>query len=426
MATIKLFESWLKDQLNTINENHEANPHETNDAAINAYDAFRTKPEAKQFRLFTDLASKSGLTSLGTDDMPEILFALMKNGQVGKKGFLGIGKVSNSDLVNKTLDALATGKATLSYEQGYADYVPTSGGYVRTAGRVAGDYLINTDPSENQSSSAKSNLCNFMNFYNVNAFKLGQPQFVLSQRLDENGYLDLVSAPDVTGDTLYLYAAKIGAQVTATKNVQTTTTQVGGETAVSGNFAAEFDQGSDVVNAKVQAEVAKAVELCLTKFPAGKRPDKFTLTSGASTEYNGKQMPQATGVGAVKPVDDATKNQDLAYRRGVAFMNALNAGLKAKSHPGFDSFEIAWSIGKSGKQANPADRFVNLELQKNAVKPVAKETSSVTVNQTGSTTQSGTAKAQLFELKLKLSAQPQLTNMAAPAEKTSVATPTTK
>ena len=181
-------------------------------------------------------------------------------------------------------------------------------------------------------------------------------------------------------------------------------TRVGGEEGASGNFAAEFDQGSDVVNAKVQAEVAKAVELCLAKFPAGKRPDKFTLTSGASTEFNGKQMPAKAGVGPVKPTDDATKNQDLAYRRGVSFMNALNAGLKAKGHPGFDSFEIAWSIGKSGQPANPADRFVNLEIQKNSVKPIAKETSKMSTNVTGGETQVATTKGQIFELMLSFNA----------------------
>ncbi len=400
MATIKLFESWLQSQLN---ENWEADVIESNEAASSAYEQFRTKPEAKAFRKFTELVVKSGLNSL-TQYPADLLFALMKHGQLTKKGFLGFGRISDNDLVKKTFDALATGKATLTFEQGVAEYIPHGTVSAKTSGKVQGTGLVDTGANYAQTFSDLSNLCNFMNYYNTAAFKEGRPQFVLSQRLDENGYLDLVSAPDVTSSTLYLYSKKLAGTAVAQKEVVPGEKQVvGGEEGVSGIFGAAFDQGSDAINAAVQAEVSKAVELCIAKFPAGKRPDKFTLTSGASTDYNGKQMPQANGVGPVKPVDDATKNQDLAYRRGVSFMNALNTGLKAKGHPGFDSFEIAWSIGKSGQPANPADRFVNLEIQKNAVKPVVKETpASTTTTVTGGGIESGASKGQLYELKLTL------------------------
>jgi hypothetical protein len=402
MAQIKLFESWLQSQLN---EDWSASTIESNYAANNGYEDFRSKPEAKAFRKFTEMVVKSGVISL-TQYPGDLLFALMKHGQLTKKGFLGFGRVNDNDLVIKTFQALAKGEATLTFEQGVAEFVPHSANEAKTSGRVVGNGTIQTDAKFAQSHSNNLNLCNFMNYYNTAAFKEGRPQFVLSQRLDENGFLDLVSAPDVMGETLYLYAPKLAGTVVAQKEVVPGEKQVvGGEEAISGIFGAAFDQGSDIINDAVQGEVAKAVSLCMAKFPAGKRPDKFTLTSGASTEYNGKQMPNSNGVGAVKPIDDATKNQDLAYRRGVSFMRALNAGLKAQGHPGFDNFEIAWSIGKSGKANNPADRFVNLEIQKNAVKPVVKETpATTTTTVTGSAIQSAVDKGQYYELKLKLSA----------------------
>jgi hypothetical protein len=400
MATIKLFESWLQSQLN---ENWDASAYNYNPTADTEIDAFRSSPAGAQFRKFTELVAKSGIESLESNSTHEaILFALAKRGQETKSGFLGIGRVSDDKLVKKTLEALANKEVNLAFNQNTVEYVPgTSTNYVRTEGKAVNAYTVDTSTRYAQTESWIKNLCNFVNHYNVNAFKDGGAQFKLSTRINsETGYIDLISAPDITGQTLHLYSPKLAGTIVAKKEVETTVTNVGGEEGATGIFGAAFDQGSDAINAAVQAEVAKAVELCLAKFPAGKRPDKFTLTSGASTEYNGKQMPAKNGVGPVKPIDDATKNQDLAYRRGVSFMNALNAGLKAKGHPGFDNFEIAWSIGKSGQPANPADRFVSLEIQKNAVKPVAKETSAVTTKVTGGEAQVASQKGQLFELML--------------------------
>jgi hypothetical protein len=403
MATIKLFESWLQSQLN---EDWDAPGYDYNAVATAELDAFRSSAAGGPFRKFTELVVKSGLETLESGSAQEaILFALGKRGQATTKGFLGIGKVSDDKVVKKTLEALANKEVNLSFFQNTVDYVPgTSTNYVRTEGKVTNNYSIDTSPRYAQTESFIKYVCNFVNFYNVNAFKNGAAQFKLSTRINsETGYIDLVSAPDITsGATLHLYSPKLAGTTVAKKEVETTVTNVGGEEGTTGIFGAAFDAGSDLINASVKAEVAKAVELCLAKFPAGKRPDKFTLTSGASTEWGNppKQMPKADGVGPVKPTDDASKNKDLAYRRGVSFMNALNAGLKAKGHPGFDNFEIAWSIGKSGQQANPADRFVSLEIQKNAVKPVAKETSAVTTKVTGGEAQVASQKGQLFELML--------------------------
>lgn len=398
MATIKLFESWLQ---SALNEDYNANPYAGNNAANAEYEQWRLTPAGKQFKLFTDTVSKSGLTSLQTEtDYANILFALMKNSQKTKSGFLGIGKVSDDDLVNKTLDKLAPGGGlSLMFFKRMVDYIPSQSGpgYMRTIGKATGDYNVDTSTRYQQTSSFIKYVCNFINYYNVEAYAKGEGQFILTNRLDETGHMDISSAPTINAD-LYLYSPKLAVQQVATKSVETKVDQVGGIAGVSGNYAADFDQGSAELNDKVRLEVKRAVELCLVQFPAGNRPDKFTLTSGASTEYNKKQMPASNGIGPVSPTNDETKNQDLAYRRGLTFMNALNAGLKASGHPGFAAFEVAWVIGKSGQPGNPADRFVNLELQKNAVKPKAVETSKTSTDLTGTGSESGREKGQLFEL----------------------------
>lgn len=409
MTTIKLFESWVKDHLAEINEDWSAPAMVGNNVVAAEYEKWITTGAAAKFLEFAELASDSNINSLSSDaNYQDILFAMFRRGQKLKKGFAGIGKYDEDDLMK---DWFKSG-IKIGFEKKLIDYIPAPGNPAQmlTRGRTLNDYTFAVSPKFSKSMSNIQTVCDFVNYYNVAAFREDRGQFVLSLRLNkETGYMDLTTSPEemqaphsAAGgyDRLHLYAPQLSNQQIATKSVETEVAQTGGEAAVNGKFGAAFDAGSDAVNASVQAEVAKAIEVCLTQFPAGKRPDKFTLTSGASTEWNGKQMPVSNGIGAKTPTDDATKNQDLAYRRGVAFMNALNAGLKAKGHPGFDTYEIAWSIGKSGKPANPADRFVDLELQKNAVKPKAIEKTQMTSAITGDATQSGLAKGQIFELVL--------------------------
>ena len=157
------------------------------------------------------------------------------------------------------------------------------------------------------------------------------------------------------------------------------------------------------------AKVADAVKLCMTQFPAGKIPQKFTLTSGASTEYGVDkagvkiQMPFSKGVGPVTGTTVENTNQALAYRRGVAFMKALNTGLLEKDHPGFGAYEIAWSIGESGKQSNEADRFVDLNIQLNSKGPVLPDTISNATVKTDKSVTNTLSTGQFFEFKLTIS-----------------------
>jgi hypothetical protein len=409
MKLIKGYQQWLNENFQAIFENWEIDSlyPSTDGFAIDdaKYDQYLTSQPGQQFKQFTFEVAKSSVTNIKTKQYQQEIFgAIVRHGQTAKKGFLGIfGNKSLEEVVNATLDSLIAGQSKLNYTKTTAEYnlVGTDAGAAYTSGKIsASNGPINIDPRFGKSQSRINYVLAFCNAYNTKAFETGQGQFILSTRLQEDGYLDLTSAPTIDADNLYLYSQQLLGDQAVGKEVKTDVTQTGGVAGVEGKYAAEFAAGSDQLTPAIQAEVAKAVELCIAKFPAGQRPDKFTLTSGASTEWNGKQMPKAAGTGAVTPSDDATKNQDLAYRRGVAFMNALNAGLKAKGHPGFASYEVAWSIGLSGQQANAADRFVDLNIAQNAVKPKATETTTATGTTTGSAVSNVRAKGQFYELKL--------------------------
>ena len=312
---------------------------------------------------------------------------------------------------------MIAGKSTLNYPPATTcnyNLPAKDPNYLLTVGKIyEGPTRIKTDPAFKQSTSNTMYLLQFCNAYNIDAFSKGLGQLILSTRLNANGelkpespgYIDLVSEPVIDPNTLYLYSQEVAGIVKADTDRQNNTTQTGGTDAALGHFAAEFGDGSDTLTPAIQAEVARAVELCLAQFPAGQRPNKFTLTSGASTEYGKKQMPFSKGVGPVAvTTTDETKNQDLAYRRGLAFMTALNAGLLKKDHPGFGAYEIAWSIGASGKPENSADRFVDLNISQNAVKPKVKETNTADGTQTGSAVVSIKEKGQFYEHRLTLTA----------------------
>ena len=409
MKLVKGYTQWLNENFTEIFEDYEVdnlNLRPNGDTIDQAqYTKYLSGQLAEPFKTFIDEVSK--YSSVSNIKVPanyhQIIGSLIQKGQ-GTKNLPEVFKAG--------MDKLIAGQIKIGYEKALVDYNYTTNPVnAMTAGKVTNATYITTrdTPQFQKSISQVGSLLSFVNAYNTNAFKIAGGQFILSKRLREDGYLDLISAPVPDPNTLYLYSQQIGKETV--KPVQPTIGDgaPGGDPQI-GKFDAQFASGSAVLSTEMQAKVADAVTLCMTQFPAGKIPQKFTLTSGASTEYGVDkagvkiQMPFSKGVGPVAvTTTDETKNQDLAYRRGVEFMKALNDGLQKKDHPGFVAYEIAWSIGASGKQANEADRFVDLNIQSNAKGPVLPDPTSNDTAQTVKSVTNTLSKGQFFEFKLTIS-----------------------
>ena len=404
MKLVKGYTQWLNENFTEIFEDYEVdnlNLRPNGDTIDQAqYTKYLSGQLAEPFNTFIDDVSK--YSSVSNIKVPanyhQIIGSLIQKGQ-GTKNLPEVFKAG--------MDKLIAGQIKIGYEKALVDYNYTTNPVnAMTAGVVTSPTHISDGSVYKRflkSTTEIGRLLSFVNAYNTNAFKIAGGQFILSKRLREDGYLDLISAPVPDPNTLYLYSQQIGKETV--KPVQTTIVDAapGGDPQI-GKFDVKFDSGSAVLSTEMQAKVADAVTLCMTQFPAGKIPQKFTLTSGASTEYGPNQMPFSKGVGPVAiTTTDETKNQDLAYRRGVAFMTALNAGLIKKDHPGFVNYEVAWSIGASGKPANEADRFVDLNIQSNAKGPVLPDPTSNDTAQTVKSVTNTLSKGQFFEFKLTIS-----------------------
>ena len=408
MKLVKGYTQWLNENFTEIFEDYEVvnlNLRPNGDFIDPAqYTKYLSGQLAEPFKKFIDEVSK--YSSVSNIKVPanyhQIIGSLIQKGQ-GTNNLPAVFKAG--------MDKLIAGQIKIGYEKALVDYNYTTNPVnAMTAGKVTNATYITTrdTPQFQKSISQVGSLLSFVNAYNTNAFKIAGGQFILSKRLREDGYLDLISAPVPDPNTLYLYSQQIGKQISTPLPPTVNTDAPGGGT-YTGKFDVQFDSGSDVLKPEMLAKVADAVKLCMTQFPAGKIPQKFTLTSGASTEYGVDkagvkiQMPFSKGVGPVTGTTVENTNQALAYRRGVAFMKALNDGLQAKDHPGFVAYEIAWSIGASGKQANEADRFVDLNIQSNAKGPVLPDPTSNDTAQTVKSVTNTLSKGQFFEFKLTIS-----------------------
>ena len=381
----------------------------------------------KTFQTLKEKAQGSKLVSL-TDDKAQmrILMSLLLHGQKQKKGWWFIKKeifsIDPAGLAKKAIEEFKKGtlalelqesrfKAAIRYSSGSSTVI------VSTKGKMA-DYsfdqnqphttYIDTEVIKPKTTSRAENLCEFVNEWNKNAFAKGTAQYKLSDLIlpagdMHEGAIDLVSAPaavDLT--TLYQYSWLLTNAAQVAVNVETTVTKTGGATAVNGKFAAGFAAGKSDITPAVQAEVDEAVALILTQFPAGKVPAKFSIESGASSEMDGKDFPTSTGVGPVSGTGSEQKNQALAYQRGKNFMDAVNTKLAQQGHPGLPQVEITWTIAKSGKPKNPADRFLDMNIQKNAAAPVTKVTNTATTVKTGGGVTNLQKTGEMFELRLVL------------------------
>ena len=398
MATIKLFESWLNEQLNPLNEDVGFTENQIDGTSISTgrtyaniaefpgYAEWLRSTAGEDFRAFATQFGK------GTYDVDvyRILASLMKRGTAESK-ILGLTLKGDNKIVTKAWEKLiADGNPTVfvgeqvpvsvTLDQKQPSNILTRGDIYVGSGYKA---LIDvTNPKINNASAPIGWVINFVNQYNVSAFAFGKPQYKLSDpermstedqtgKVAGTGFLDLIAAADSgTSEGIYVYTTQSGALQSAGAEKVETQVEIGGQQAATSQYDTDFAVGkADVTAPKVAAAVKTAAHEIAQLFPAGKGPDTFKLTSGASADWNGK-LPASTGTGATftGKTENEKFNQKLAYDRGFNFMTAVNAELRKMGQPGFPKFTVSWVIGDTGGPAKNG-KYVDLMLAAQAVKP---------------------------------------------------------
>jgi hypothetical protein len=414
MATIKLFESWLNEQLNPLNEDFgfaENKMYSDNIQVGSTYGQMYDFPgysewlrsdAGAEFRAF---ASQFGKGTYAID-VYRILAALMKRGTAESK-FLGLTLKGDNKIVGKAwekmvadgtplVSVLAQTPVSVTVDPKIPSHILTRGDVTAYVGQ-----RLNIDVTDTRVNNASSNataVINFVNQYNVAAFAFGKPQYKLSDpermvtqdqtgAVAGTGFLDLISAADSdVNQGIYVYTAQSGALQSAGAEKVETQVETGGQQAATSQYDTDFAVGkSDVTSPKVAAAVKKAAHEIAQLFPAGKGPDTFKLTSGASADWNGK-LPTSTGTGATftGKTENEKTNQKLAYDRGFNFMTAVNAELVKMGHPGFPKFTVSWVIGDIGGPAKNG-KYVDLMLATQEVKPTVTTVTSYKSAVTGTT-----------------------------------------
>ena len=415
MATIKLFESWLNEQLTPLNEDFGFADNQISGDSIGVgatygglydfpgYAEWIRSEAGAEFRAF---ASQFGKGTYAVD-VYRILASLMKRGTAESK-FLGLTLKGDNKIVTKawqkmvaegapTVNVLAQTSVPVTLDPKYPANILTRGDVLAQAGmRVNIDV---TDTRVNNASCNATSVINFVNQYNVAAFAFGKPQYKLSDpermvtsdqsgKVAGTGFLDLISAADSGVDEgIYVYTSQSGALQSAGAEKVETQVETGGQQAATSQYETDFATGkSDATSPKVAIAVKKAAHEIAQLFPAGKGPDTFKLTSGASADWNGSKLPASAGTGSTTTgkTDNEKANQVLAYSRGFNFMTAVNAELVKMGHPGFPKFTVSWVIGDTAGPAKNG-KYVDLMLATQEVKPTVTTVTSYKSAVTGTT-----------------------------------------
>lgn len=197
-------------------------------------------------------------------------------------------------------------------------------------------------------------------------------QYDLSQMLDSNNAVDLMKVVSMP-NTLILYSTTQDVPSVGGKEVEVK--NVGAQSAVDEQYDISFDAGKAEVNTN-DPEVVRAYNDFIKYFPDG-NVTNITILSSASPEFNsgaggpktladyaGKETNGTGNPGAGS--DNFTKNFELAYNRGVNFINALNTLLANNNKPQITNPTINWQISdKGGKKV--LGRYATIEWSKAAV-----------------------------------------------------------
>ena len=194
-------------------------------------------------------------------------------------------------------------------------------------------------------------------------------QYDLSEMVNSVNYVNLYKTTIATKSLIWYTPTNKQPNVAGK---ETGTEVVGAQAPQPKAYDVSFETDSSNIPAN-DPEVAKAVQDAIAMFPDG-NISNLTVISSASPEYNNRaggpktlaDYGQTPLSGTGKPAagtDFKSKNIELAYNRGVSFMNALNAGLTAQGKPQVANYTIQWQISDKGGVKVPG-RFAQVNWEK--------------------------------------------------------------
>jgi len=277
------------------------------------------------------------------------------------------------------ISIIETVSKTIQYSKQSVNVFPAPGDKtVATRGVAAADYVKQND----QGSSGYGPMIAYMNRFNcknVSDASWGSTiylnyvpdfnQYDLSTMVDSNNYVDMYKTT-MKNNSLIFYSA--GDRTPNVANKETGTTVVGAAEPQNKQYDISFDTGVATIPAN-DTEIARAVQDAIEMFPDGNITN-LTVVSSASPEFNSKAGGPRTladygnrplaGTGKPAPgTDNISRNIELAYNRGISFMNSLNAGLKAQGKPEISNYTIQWQISDKGGSKVPG-RYAEVQWTK--------------------------------------------------------------
>ena len=226
-----------------------------------------------------------------------------------------------------------------------------------TAIATHGDVMQNqvkTDGRRAMNNSTPPNtLVTYLNGFNMTAYA-NDSEIYDVETMDDGGFLNFMQGPNDPGGLLVIYSLSKGMKQTAETETED---EVEKGYKATGKYDTDYRAGDSTPKSEL---VNKAVNEISQMFPPDVDIDVFNLQAGASANWGSKEkFKDSEGKGDTGYAEgNEGKNQKLAFDRGNNFMMAVNKGLKAKGHPGFDNYAVNWKV----EGQNQSDQFIDLML----------------------------------------------------------------
>ena len=246
--------------------------------------------------------------------------------------------------------------------------VNLKGGAIATHGNVMQSQVKTDGRRAMNNSTPPSTLVTYLNGFNMTAYA-NDGEIYDVETMDDGGFLNFMQGPNDPGGLLVIYSLTKGMKQTAETGTEDVV-EKGYE--ATGKYDTDYRAGDSTPDSKL---VTKAVNEISQMFPPEVDIDVFTLQAGASANWGSEKLPNSDGKGDTGYAEgNEGKNQKLAFDRGNNFMMAVNKGLKAKGHPGFDNYVVNWKV----EGQNQSDQFIDLMLnvdKKDKIKTIIIKTS---------------------------------------------------